>query len=119
MITQIELEEMCFYAYHGVSPQERKVGNHFVVTLRLTAPLEAATRSDDLADTINYADVYETVRNEMERPSRLLERAAGRIVRSLKARFPQLTAVEVKRSKRNPPFGGDLRAASVILQESF
>ena len=34
MITQIELEEMRFYAYHGVSPQERKVGNHFVVTLR-------------------------------------------------------------------------------------
>ena len=45
MITQIELEEMRFYAYHGVSPQERKVGNHFVVTLRLTAPLEAAIRS--------------------------------------------------------------------------
>ena len=119
MITQIELEEMRFYAYHGVSPQERKVGNHFVVTLRLTAPLEAATRSDNLADTINYADVYDTVRTEMERPSRLLEHAAGRIVRSLKTRFPQLTAVEVKLSKRNPPFGGDLRAASVILQESF
>ncbi len=119
MITQIELEEMHFYAYHGVAPQERSVGNRFVVTLRLTAPLEAATRSDDLADTINYATVYETVRAEIDLPSRLLEHVAGRIVRSLKTRFPQLTAIEVKLSKLNPPFGGDLRAASVVLQENF
>ena len=31
MTTKIELEKMRFYAYHGVMPQETKVGNDFVV----------------------------------------------------------------------------------------
>ena len=119
MITQIELEAMHFYAYHGVAPQERTVGNHFTVTLRLTAPFERAVTSDNLNDTINYASVYETVRDEMNRPSHLLEHAAGRILCALKNRFPQLTAIEVKLSKLNPPFGGDLQAASVILRENY
>lgn len=36
MTTKIELEKMRFYAYHGVMPQETKVGNDFVVDLILT-----------------------------------------------------------------------------------
>ena len=44
MTTRIELKEMRFYAYHGVMPQETKVGNNFVVNLILTAPLEQAVR---------------------------------------------------------------------------
>ena len=55
MTTKIELEKMRFYAYHGVMPQETKVGNDFVVDLILTAPLEQAVKSDELDDTINYA----------------------------------------------------------------
>lgn len=55
MTTKIELRRMTFYAYHGVAPQETRVGNTFIVDLILTAPLENAVWSDDLSDTINYA----------------------------------------------------------------
>lgn len=119
MTTKIRLEEMRFYAYHGVLPQETKVGNHFIVNLTLTAPLERAVRSDDLEDTLNYADVYAVVKEQMEIPSKLLEHVAGRILYALKERFPRLTAVELTLSKLNPPFGGDLRSASVLLSETF
>ena len=54
METFIELKEMKFYAYHGVSQQEKDVGNYFTVDLRITAPLGKALHSDDLKDTINY-----------------------------------------------------------------
>lgn len=119
MTTKIRLEEMRFYAYHGVLPQETKVGNHFIVNLTLTAPLERAVRSDDLEDTLNYADVYAVVKEQMEIPSKLLEHVAGRILYALKEHFPRLTAVELTLSKLNPPFGGDLRSASVLLSETF
>ena len=76
MTTKIELRRMTFYAYHGVAPQETRVGNTFIVDLILTAPLENAVWSDDLSDTINYATVYETVKAEMAIPSRLLEHGA-------------------------------------------
>ena len=119
MTTKIELRKMTFYAYHGVSPQETQVGNTFVVDLLLTASLEKAVYSDDLNDTINYAEVYEMVRNEMRVPSKLLEHVAGRILTALKRRFPQLSEVEVVVSKMNPPFGGDVQSASIHLKESY
>ena len=74
MTTKIELEKMRFYAYHGVMPQETKVGNDFVVDLILTAPLEQAVKSDELDDTINYAAVYAVVKEQMDIPSKLIER---------------------------------------------
>lgn len=119
MITKIELASMNFYAYHGVMPQERQVGNRFVVDLTLTAPLVAAVESDELDDTINYATVYEIVKREMDIPSRLIEHVAGRILKSLKAHFQQLKGIELKLSKLNPPFGGDIYSASVLLSEIY
>lgn len=119
MTTKIELREITFYAYHGVAPQEAVVGNTFVVDLLLTAPLEKAVYSDDLSDTINYADVYETIKAEMEIPSKLLEHVAGRILMALKKRFPQISEIELVLSKLNPPFGGDVRSASIHLKESY
>lgn len=119
MTTSIELRTMTFYAYHGVAPQETRVGNTFVVNLKLTAPLEKAMWSDDLDDTINYATVYGIVKAEMAIPSKLLEHVAGRILKALKAGFPQITEVELVLSKLNPPFGGDIHSASIILKESF
>ena len=119
MTVQIELEAMKFYAYHGVAPQETRVGNTFVVNLVLTAPLEKAVASDDLEDTINYAVVYEVVKREMAIPSKLIEHAAGRILAALKETFPQLLMIELKLSKLNPPFGGDVYSASVILRETY
>lgn len=119
MTTRIELKAMKFYAYHGVMPQETKVGNHFVVNLTLTAPLEQAVKSDELDDTINYAAVYAVVKEQMDIPSKLIEHAAGRILYALKECFPQLTAISLKLSKLNPPFGGDVHSASILLDETF
>ena len=106
---------MKFYAYHGVLEQERRVGNTFVVDLTLTAPLEKAVQSDQLEDTINYAEVYELTKQEMNIPSQLLEHVAGRICRALRHHFPQIEQIEIRVSKLNPPFGVDVHSASVLL----
>lgn len=119
MISQIELRELKFYAYHGVSPQELKVGNTFIVDLTLTVSLENAIVSDNLHDTVNYAEVYAVVKKQMSIPSNLLEHVAGRIMTALKDRFPQLLGIDLKLSKLNPPFGGDIYSASIILKETF
>ena len=106
---------MKLYAYHGVLEQERSVGNTFVLDLPLMAPLETAVQSDQLEDTINYAEVYELTKQEMNIPSQLLEHVAGRICRALRHHFPQIEQIEIRVSKLNPPFGGDVHSASVLL----
>lgn len=117
MKSYILLENLIFYAHHGVFPQETAVGNFFVVNLKVGVDLEKSCKSDDLQDTVSYADIYENVKNEMMTPSKLLEHAAFRIIRRLKSRYPQIDTVEIKLSKRNPPIGGQSDFASVILIE--
>lgn len=119
MITKIELQEMKFHAFHGVLPQETCVGNAFIVNLTLTAPLQKAVETDQLQYTINYAEAFGVVKKEMSQPSQLLEHVAGRILNALKKQFPELSGVLLKVSKLNPPFGGDVYSATVILEESW
>jgi dihydroneopterin aldolase len=113
------LSDMRFYACHGVSLQERCVGNDFRVNLTLWAPLEKAIRTDNLRDTICYATVFSLVKKEMDAPSQLLEHVAGRILRSLKEYFPSITRMELSLSKMNPPVGGEVHSASIILTETY
>ncbi len=114
---RIELKSMKFYAFHGVAQQERKVGNQFIVDLCLTVDVAQALDSDDLCDTINYAEVYKIVKQEMMQPSNLLETVAGRIVKALQFHFQQIQHISVKVAKLNPPFGGDVYSAAVIIDE--
>ena len=111
----ILLKDLRFQARHGVGAQETLVGNEFTVNLRLRTDLTKAVRTDDVADTLSYAAVFEAVRDEMSRPSQLLEHVAGRIARRLFQDFPALDAIELKLMKRNPPMGADIDSAGVEL----
>ena len=117
MEVRIDLNTMKFHACHGVSRQERVVGNEFTVDVSYTFAGERLFESDDLNDTADYADIYETVKAEMERPSRLLEHAAGRILRALRKAFPRLIHIKVRLTKLNPPLGGEVHSASVTLED--
>lgn len=108
------LHELRFYAFHGVMPQERKVGGEFLVNVKVGYPLEQAMRSDDVADTLNYAELYELVKKEMMQPSNLLEHVMGRIAEAIEKAFPKVTSVEVKIKKVNPPMGSDSKGAEVV-----
>ena len=116
-ITQgsIRLQDMRFYAYHGVMEQERRVGGEYLVSLQVEADLSGAVMSDAVADTVNYAELYDVVRQEMAQPSQLLEHVAGRIGQRVLDEFPQVTALTVRVTKCNPPMGADSKGASVEI----
>lgn len=111
----ITLKGLRFYAYHGVMEQERRVGGWFVVDIRVGLPLATAVASDEVTDTLNYAALYETVRREMEKPSKLLENVAGRIAAAVMKDFPVVEKIDISVTKENPPMGADLAGAGVEL----
>lgn len=111
--TYVYLKEIRFYAFHGVLPQEQLVGGEFMVSLRVAYPFEAAMESDDVTDTLNYAELYALVKEQMDIPSRLLEHVAGRIVKAIQMQYPQVTRIELKITKQNPPMGADCEGAGV------
>ncbi len=116
--TSIQLHNLEFYAYHGLLPQERVVGGHYRVDveLSLTPPLRALTE-DVIDDTVNYAEVYALIRQQMDQPVNLLEHLAHRITQGLYAQFPQIQAVKLSVTKVTPPISGiACEGASFCLQ---
>lgn len=111
----IHLSDVRFHAFHGVLPQEKSVGADFVVNLRLGYDISSAMESDNVMETLNYSQVYEAVKQEMATPSNLLEYVAGRIVKSLNDHFPDITSIDLKLTKLNPPMGADGCSASVEI----
>ena len=114
--SRIYLDDMRFYAYHGVMEQERLVGGEYSVLLAVEADLTEAVRTDDVADTVNYAALYEVVKGEMAVPSKLLEHVAGRIGRRALDKFERITTLTIRVTKLNPPMGADCKGASVELK---
>lgn len=111
----ISLRNVRFHAFHGVMPQERRVGGDFLVNLRVGYPLEQAMQSDEVSDTLNYAALYEVVKTEMMQPANLLEHVAGRIADAVVKRFPQVTSIDLDLTKQNPPMGADCDGAGVEI----
>ncbi len=115
MKSYIQLENIEIYAHHGVFAQETLVGNSFIINLKIKVDILKAVNTDSLEDTLNYGEIYKLIKTEMEIPSKLLEHVGGRIIGSLRRSFPEIEEIELKISKRNPPTGGQIDCASIIL----
>lgn len=113
MSSKIYLRNVRFHAFHGVLPQEGIVGNDYLVNLVLDYDFSAAIKTDDLQGTLNYAEVYQKVKEEMAVPSKLLEHVAGRIAHRLFSDFPEIQKLQLSITKVNPPMGADSDGAGV------
>jgi len=111
----IFLDRMEFYAYHGVGLQETVVGNTFFIDLKIKVDFSNASETDNVEDTVSYADVQTAVKQEMEIPSKLLEHVCQRIVNRLFHEFETIEVIEIKLVKRNPPMNGQTESAGVIM----
>ncbi len=109
------LNNVRFHAHHGVLPQERTTGGEFIVNLRAKYPLAKAIESDDVNDTLNYAEIFEIINKEMQTPSCLLEHVAGRIGKSIMNAFPKIEELDITLKKTNPPMSADMDSAAVEL----
>jgi dihydroneopterin aldolase len=107
----------CF-GYHGVFPEERANGQRFVVDLAMVLVDTAATRSDHLADTVDYEAVAEAVAAIVEGPPvDLLEHLAHLIAERLMAE-PLVTEAEVTVRKPEVALARPVAETSVTLRRS-
>jgi dihydroneopterin aldolase len=108
---------MRFEGHHGVSADEQALAQLIEVDLELETDLEAAARSDDLADTVDYGPLVELTRAIVEeRRSRLLESIAGAVATEVLEAAPAASAVTVRVRKLAVPVDADLDHAEVTLR---
>lgn len=105
---RIILQGMVFYGYHGVNPEERELGQRFIVDLELEKDLSAAGLSDDLTQTVNYASAYKLAREVVEgQPCNLIETVAERLATALLSRL-SIDGVRVRVRKPWAPVKGSV-----------
>lgn len=114
-MNRVELVNMEFFAHHGCFEEERIIGNKFLVNFWAETDLSVPARTDDIRDTLNYQEVYNIIRREMEQPSRLLENVAARILEGVRKKFPYVKEAQVSIDKLNPPLGGKVGASRVTM----
>jgi dihydroneopterin aldolase len=112
---RIALEGLEFHAFHGVYPHERESGNWFEVSIAVETDFTAAAVHDDLSGTVNYETLYRLVKEEMEKPSKLLETVAENIIHQVLHDLPAVQSVELIIAKTNPPIGGKCKRAIVSI----
>lgn len=104
-----------FFARHGVSDDEQRLGGRYVVDVELQRDLARAAASDNLTDTVSYSDVYRTVSEIVEGKSfRLIETLAETIAQTLLARYAA-ERVRVRVKKQPPPMEGIIDYAGVEI----
>jgi 7,8-dihydroneopterin aldolase/epimerase/oxygenase len=113
----ISLEGIEFFAYHGYYDEEQKIGAKYAIDISVEADFERAAEKDDLAYTINYEVLYRIIKEEVKKPSKLLENIARRIIDRIFVEFHTIEKVEISISKFNPPVGGVCNRARISLIE--
>ena len=111
----IYLNGVRIFAHHGVLPQEKAVGAYFIIDLDIETDFSLAAENDDLNETLNYAEIYATLKEVMKTPSKLLEHVCERIANSLFLQFSAISELSIRLTKENPPMGAECKEVGVAV----
>jgi dihydroneopterin aldolase len=113
---RITLLGMRFMGRHGVSSDERAEPQPIDVDLVVRLDLSTPATSDELADTVNYATLFELARQVVEERSfHLLEALAGAIADAVLAAHP-VDDVEVRVRKPKAPLPGAFETVEIRIR---
>lgn len=110
---------MQFYGFHGVFPEENRLGQRFMVDLVVDVDLKKAGQSDNLNESINYGELYQLCKDVVEgEPYKLVESVAEEIASRCLRGFSKARAVKVKVIKPDPPIQGHYESVAVEIMRS-
>lgn len=115
---KIFLTGMEFYGYHGVFAAENQLGQRFRVDLECYLDLRRASETDELVETVNYADLYQLIHRVMVEapPAKLLEHLAHKILSNIFDQYQEVQEVMVRVIKPDPPIPGHYQHVGVEMR---
>lgn len=115
----IELRQVKLHAYHGMYEGESKIGSLYELDLKVSYDEPAHAVFEEISDTVNYADLYTIVKNQMAIPTALLEAVAEKIVIHIKEKYPMVKSIEVSIYKLQPPIVNFEGRVGITLNRTF
>jgi 7,8-dihydroneopterin aldolase/epimerase/oxygenase len=113
---KIFVNQMEFYGYHGVFPEETRLGQRFVVDLTVFVDLKKAGETDELEHSVNYGELFRVCKEIVEgKPFKLVEAVAEKIAEIVLSQFTLVSEVTIKVIKPDPPIPGHYRSVAVEI----
>ena len=113
----IHLNNLRFFAYHGVHDEEALLGTDFEVSVSII--FNAPEKIVVLEDTIDYVRAYQIIKDKFQRREKLLEALAQNIVASLYEFDNRISTINISIEKINPPIGNFMGRVGVFYSKSF
>jgi dihydroneopterin aldolase len=113
----IKVENIRVFAHHGCLKEETKIGSDYSVDIEVKADLKTSATTDELNDTVDYVLLNKIAKEEMSKPSKLLETVAKRILTRIFSEEKLVKKATVSVSKLNPPIGGDVESVTIKMTE--
>jgi dihydroneopterin aldolase len=106
-IGKIRINNMSFHTYNGVFPEEKRLGQRLEIDVELTYPIEQQVKTDNLNETVSYADVYETIESfVLNHNYNLIESLANNLLTTLLANYLSISDIRLKVRKYSVPIAG-------------
>ncbi|QUR69182.1 dihydroneopterin aldolase [Mycobacterium spongiae] len=118
MADRIELRGLTVHGRHGVYEGERVAGQEFVVDVTLWIDLADAAKSDDLADTYDYAQLASRAAEIVSGPARNLIETVGAEIADDVMDDQRVHAVEVVVHKPQAPIPQTFTDVAVVVRRS-
>ena len=114
---KIHLSNMVFYGFHGVYPEERKLGQRFNVSVSIYTDDKLDSQIIELRDTVDYTKIYQQIRQIMEEQQfHLLENCANAIILNIFNSFEMVIGVKVIIEKPSVPINAALKYVAVEME---
>lgn len=104
MKTVLFIDNLEVFANHGLFEEENKLGQKFIFDIECELNYKKAMFSDEMTDSISYADIAEVVvMTATTNTFNLLERLAGEILKNIFTEFSQIKNIKLKINKPGAP----------------
>lgn len=107
----VVLNNISFIAYHGAFAEEQKLGNEFIVNVKVGAHNETAF--------IDYADLLTIVQENFSRRMDYLETLIAEIEKDIVKKIEPCNYLYISIKKKNPPLNAEVESSEVILEKSY
>ena len=120
MTDRLRLMNLVFHAYHGLLPEEERLGQRFEVDVELLLDLTAAARADEPQLTVDYTDALALVEQIVtQRRFGLVEALAEALAEGIRRRFSTLEGVIIRVRKPNPPVATTFDGLEVEIERRW
>ena len=119
MKTVLFIDNLEVFANHGLFEEENKLGQKFIFDIKCELNYKKAMFSDEMTDSISYADIAEVVvKTATTNTFNLLERLAGEILKNIFTEFSQIENINLKINKPGAPIKYHFEKCGVEVKTS-